>query len=268
MLRAKFIQARMFKRVIALTESMLGDATLQISEEGLSFGGLDDVNVMLSDIRIEKSAFESYTCTAPFGIDIKFPVLAQKLKVIRDTDTLELYVKSGSDKLELVGNRGGVNEGVQVRIDIFLLSLDISHMEIPEVEYTAVARLPCAIFHRAIDGVKDKNLSCITLTVSSDEVTFEGEGTMSNTVVTVMAEEDGLTTDVERTRKVSLTPRYLEAYAKIGSISKYVTICIPEDEPVLFEFDLPEDDGYIRVHLAPKIDDEDAASDGVGGVNM
>jgi len=143
MLRAKFTEAHLFKRVVTLTQSMVGATTMQISQEGLSFGGIDAAGGMLSDIRIGRKAFESYHCTRGFGIDVDFPSLAEDLRCIGALHTLEISVQANANHLVLFGNKDGA--GVQVRIEVALLQIQGDKLVIQEVDYIAVARMQCTL---------------------------------------------------------------------------------------------------------------------------
>jgi len=103
----------------------------------------------------------------------------------------------------------------------------------------------------------------VALTISSTGISFQTVGPQSNILATVPHEEGdpvngqgGPATVVRPTRKRDVALPYLEAFAKIGYITGYVTISIPEDGAVLFEFKLPQDSGYIRLHTSGQVDVE------------
>jgi len=84
---------------------------------------------------------------------------------------------------------------------------------------------------------------------------------MSNILATVPREEGDSVNEqgapvVHATRKRDLALPYLEAFARISSIAGYVTISVPDDGATLFEFKLPKDFVYIRLHASSQVDVE------------
>jgi len=232
---------------------MVGAATMQITKEGLSFGGIDSAGGMLSDIRINREAFESYTCTTRgFGIDVNFTRLAEDLNSIRDLDTLEISVETNAKYLMLFGNKDGV--GVRIRIKVALLEIQGDRVVIQDVDYIAIARMQCILFRNAIASVKRHGRQIVALTISSSTTTFRTQGPMSDILATVPHENDNSANGQEGKHDLALP--YLEAFGKIGSITGYVTISIPDNGATLFEFMLPEGFGCIRLHTSSQVDVE------------
>jgi proliferating cell nuclear antigen len=54
---------------------------------------------------------------------------------------------------------------------------------------------------------------------------------------------------------LSFALRYLNCFTKAAPLSEHVQLQLAADRPLLALFELPDDTGYIKYYLAPKVDD-------------
>lgn len=61
--------------------------------------------------------------------------------------------------------------------------------------------------------------------------------------------------NVEEPVNLSFACRYLNLFSKVSTIASTVVLNMSQDTPLMVEYELPTNLGYLRFYLAPKISD-------------
>jgi proliferating cell nuclear antigen len=64
---------------------------------------------------------------------------------------------------------------------------------------------------------------------------------------------EGVVLDVEEPVNLSFACRYLNLFSKVSSIAGVVVLNMSQETPLMVEYGLPSNLGYLRFYLAPKI---------------
>lgn len=144
-----------------------------------------------------------------------------------------------------------------------LMDIDSEHMGVPEdTEYAAVINMPSSEYRRIFS---DLNVigDTITIEASKQSVSFSVEGDIGSGSMTIH-QSDGsaddknpVTMTVNNPCKMTVSGKYLVLFTKAVPLAESVTICLEEENPIAIEFAIPEQQGFVRYFLAPKIDNEE-----------
>ena len=149
-----------------------------------------------------------------------------------------------------------------------LMDIDSDHMGVPEnAEYAAVINMPSNEYRRIFTDLSVIG-DTITVEATKQMVSFYVKGDIGKGSLSIQqsdgADDDKnpITINVQEPVKMTFPGRYLTMFTKAVPISNNVTLCLQADNPLAVEFALPDEHGYVRYFLAPKIDEsEEQAED-------
>lgn len=151
--------------------------------------------------------------------------------------------------------------------ELKLMDIDTEHLGIPEnSDYQAIVNMPSTEYRRIFNdlSVIGDTIS-IELTKNSACFSVEGDigsGSLNISQTEAADEKDAITINVKEPVKMTFPGKYLNMFTKAVPMSETVTLCIQDGNPLAIEFSLPDENGFVRYFLAPKIDSEEAEEGG------
>lgn len=144
------------------------------------------------------------------------------------------------------------------------MDIDSEHMHVPEAEYQAVVRMPTAEYRRIFTDLAVIG-ETVTIEACKQSVAFSVEGDIGvgalNLAQSDAADEkeakDTVTISVKEPIKMTFPGPYLVMFTKASPVADTVSLCLQDGRPLAVEFGLPEEHGYVRFYLAPKLEDEE-----------
>ncbi|KAK4492078.1 hypothetical protein RD792_002875 [Penstemon davidsonii] len=141
-----------------------------------------------------------------------------------------------------------------------LMDIDIERLAILDVEYHAIVRMPSAEFSRICRHLSSFG-DTVMISVTKEGVSFSTRGDICDADVVcrrntkVDKPEDAIIIEINEPVSLTFALRYLNSFTKASPLSNTVTICLSTELPVVVEYKIAEM-GYVRYHLAPKIEEE------------
>ena len=202
-----------------------------------------------------------YRCDRPLSMGINLNSFSKILKCAGPNDSVKISAADdGADVADFVFENESADRTAQFQLK--LMDIDSEHMGVPEdAEYAAVINMPSAEYRRIFTDLYVIG-DTITISAEKQQVTFSVEGDIGNGSMTIQQSDGGsddknpVTMTVNNPIKITCSGKYLNMFAKAVPIADTVTICMEEDNPIALEFAIPEQQGFVRYFLAPKIDNE------------
>jgi len=244
------IKADNLKEFIGTVGSLVDEAKLNVSEEGLQIKAVDPSHVAMIEANLMKSAFDSYEAKAmEMGLDIdKFKNI---LTVAGKDDMVEL---EKDDKLNrLIVNIGNLTRAMPL--------LDTSGMPDPKVPSLDLPASVSVVVGEIGQGLKaSKSVSDhIALSTTKDSFRLVCEGDNQNSVDVSLGKDqlEKLDSSEDATSLFSL--EYFALMVNSLPSDRILHINLGSDLPVKIDADLAVDDmtgaqGNVKFLLAPRID--------------
>jgi len=279
MFEARLAEGAVLKKLIDSIKDLVTSANFDCSSTGISLQAMDSSHVSLVTLLLRGEGFDSYRCDRNISLGISLESFQKILKSATAEDLITIKAQDGADSVSFM-----FEHPKQTRFSHFslkLMDIDSEHLGIPDTEYKCIVKMPSHEFQRICrestvigDSVK--------ISASKDGVKFFVSGEMgSGNIIckqdpSVDEEDDSVTIKLEEKISLTFALRYLNSFAKATPLSKFVTLKLSPDVPLVVEYQIPkyfkekkrndkgdkdedqsEDDlGYLRFYLAPKIEEE------------
>jgi len=244
------IKADNLKEFIGTVGSLVDEAKLNISEEGLQIKAVDPSHVAMIEANLVKSAFDSYEAKSmEMGLDIdKFKNV---LTVAGKDDMVEL---EKDDKLNrLVVNIGNLTRAMPL--------LDTSGMPDPKVPSLDLPASVSVVVGEIGQGLKaSKSVSDhIALSTTKDSFRLVCEGDNQNSVDVSLGKDQLEKLDSAEDATSLFSLEYFALMVNSLPSDRILHINLGSDLPVKIDADLAVDDmtgaqGNVKFLLAPRID--------------
>jgi len=259
MLEARLQQGQLLKKLIEALKDLVQEGNFEWTASGMHFQGLDTAHVSLIDVIIRHDGFEFFRCDRNMTLGINLTQLSKVMKCSSNDDAITLKAEESAETLVLVFDSVG-NARVS-EFEMKLMDIEQSQLQIPDLEYHAVVKMPSSEFQRICRDLAAIGDS-VTISASKEGVKFSTKGDIGNGQITLRqnaaVDEATNAVTIEMQEPVTLTfaLRYLNFFAKAASVADKVSLSLTNGSPIVVEYQV-EDKGHIRYFLAPKIDDED-----------
>ena len=227
---------------------------------------MDSSHASLVTMQLHQQAFEMYRCDRNVSLGINLPNLSKILKCAGNDDSVKITANDeGADSVEFVFES---SNGDRIsRFELKLMDIDADHIGVPEDDrYTAVIRMPSSEYRRIFTDLAVIG-ETVTIDVAKQNASFTVEGDIGKGSFKIQQsdtadeDEDAVTITVEEPTKMTFPGTYLTTFAKAVPLSSKVVMGLHNDMPLAVEFTLPNEDGYLRFFLVPKIEDVEDADD-------
>ena len=184
--------------------------------------------------------------------------LAKILKCSGNEDKIHFSAEDEGDVLNMT-----FEDKKATRVSDFqlkLMDIDNEHLGIPETEYLTTVQMSASEFQRICRDLHTMGDTC-TIAVSKQGIKFSVSGDLGVGNITLKAnmdsekEEERVLIQMDEPVELVFALRYLNMFTKATPLSGTVCLSMSKGVPVLVEYAIDEI-GYIRFHLAPKVDEE------------
>ena len=252
------MQARFRERagtLCALVETLkdiASDVNLNISaDRGIEMQSMDPSHVSFYMLHLPVKSFDSFQTSASRTIGVPLADLHKVLKCAKKEDIVTFQVVDGHpDELILLMESG--DSGRIIDFSLRLLEIDAESLIVPDVNFTATAKMPMAMLQRIVKDFREFD-DTVTISVAKEGLKFAVSGTIGNGCHTIQASDDVELWLAEAT-SMRYSLNYLHKFAKIGSTLETGTLCLAVDVPLMLKLNIG-DHGTIAFYLAPKMDD-------------
>lgn len=261
MFEARLTQSSTLKKLLEAVRDLITQANFDCSADGISLQAMDESHVSLVTMSLRSQAFEMYRCDRSLSLGIHIGNFAKVLKCAQNDDSVKITADDeGADCAEFMFENSSGDRVAHFQLK--LMDIDSEHMSVPDDEYQAVIHMPSAEYRRIFTDLAVIG-DTVTIEASKQSACFSVDGDIGVGALNIhqsdAADEgkDAVAISVKEPIKMTFPGRYLVMFTKAVPVSSQVSLCMQEERPLAVEFTLPEEHGYVRYYLAPKIDDTD-----------
>lgn len=212
-------------------------------------------------LTLRAQAFEMYRCDRPLSMGINLTSFAKILKCAGNSDSVKISAPDdGADVADFIFENEDASQTAHFQLK--LMDIDSEHMGVPEdTDYSAVINMPSSEYRRIFTDLFVIG-DTITIEAMKQSVSFSVEGDIGSGSMSIQQSDNAedknpVTMTVNNPVKMTCSGKYLTLFTKAVPISDTVTICMEDESPIAVEFAIPEQQGFVRYFLAPKIDNDE-----------
>jgi proliferating cell nuclear antigen len=247
-----------FRKILDALRELVEEANIDCNESGLSLQAMDASHVALVSMHLNSSqGFDQFSCTSNLTLGANLASIQKILKCGESNDTLTLRTNPENSELKFQFENGGRF----FEFSMALMDIDSEHLAIPESEPDATVTLASADFQKICKDLTQFG-ETVKVTIVKKSVLFSVTGSTGNgtiTLTTFESTKDQRHVDITCKEKVELSfaLRYLAFFAKAAPLSDTVKLELTNDRPLVAFFEFPEEAGYLKYYLAPKVDEDE-----------
>jgi len=259
MFEAKLAQASLLKKVLDSINSLIEDGTWDCSDGGMALQAMDSSHVSLCSLMLKTEAFEAFRCDRNVSMGLNLPTMTKIIKCAGNDDSITIKSGDKSDTVSFVFENP--NGGKVSDYEIKQMDLDGEHLGIPETDYSCVVKMPSAEFQRICRDLSQLGES-VVIECDKEGVQFSAQGDIGTgniklaQTASVDKEEEAVVIEMQEKVTLTFALRYLNFFCKATPLSPQVTLSMSADVPLVVEYKIGDNAGYVRYYLAPKIEDE------------
>lgn len=215
----------------------------------------------LVTMTLRSQAFDVYRCDRPLSMGINLTSFSKILRCAGNEDSVKIVADdSGADVAEFIFENSSADR--VAHFELKLMDIDSENMNVPDdSEYQAVVNISSPEYRRIFNDLSIIG-DTITIDVTKNNACFSVEGDIGNGSLALQQtdsadDKNAVTISVNEPVKMTFPGKYLNMFTKAVPVSDSVTLCIQDGNPLAVEFALPDELGFVRYFLAPKIDQED-----------
>ena len=251
MFKVSFAKAFLFKKIIELTKDFMSEVNVVCGDSEISFNAMDSSSIALISVYLSHDEFEKILCDQHASIDVNLVLLNKILARVNVNDGLTLGVDECKPDILSVHFKSTHGDRKST-YELKLLDINQEQLQIPEVEYPVIIRMP----------TNDFRIMCQDLMVTGDQVNISLDQN-ENRVRFISTNDIGDICTVELTANdktdinagsdidMYFSLKYLSDFSKAYVLSEHVRIYLKEDMPILLEYEIRS--SYVRYYLAPKV---------------
>ena len=245
MFKAK-VKAEVLKTILDAVSTLVDEAKIQVTPEGLSLKAVDPAHVAMVDLSIGKKAFAEYKATdMDMGVDLD--KLKDILKLAGSGDLIEMEYKE--DQHRLVFKIGNITRRMAL--------VDTANMGDPKVPNLNLPNQVTIVANELQQGIKASEAVSDHIALVAEGKSFELVADGDTDQVHLRLEADNLVKIQAPDKSRSLfSLDYFSNMSKVIRPTDAVTLHLGTDYPVKVEFDIADGSGHIIYLLAPRIESE------------
>lgn len=266
---------RTLKKLVGALKELVVVGSLRCHADGLTMQAMDSAQVCVCTFRLAPDLFRVFSCPALTTMGVHLPTLDQMLGCAKDTDTINLeWDEADPDVLTITVSPCPTPNEITLQFQLNLMTIETDQMDLPEhSECDAEVRVSSVTFARVCKELRIMGNTC-TIQCTATKMGWGVTGDVGKaltvlqqappnaTPTTAPAPPEGhdsnavhITCNVSSVTQ-SFSLKYLQLFAKFGTLAPYVDLQLTADGPMLVQFRAHEQHAtsYVRLYLAPKSD--------------
>lgn len=239
----------LLKRIVDGLSEMVEDAEIKVNDQGLSLQIMDSMHTALADIHLGKQLFSQFRCDRSLVLGIKLKGLAKILRYIKTEDggVFTMYCQDIAKELTISYK----SDNYSMSFNQKLYSLDQKTYSFPAMKYTVDVRVKTEDF-LLVPKIIGSFGEFITIAANKESIMFIQNGDLTDSSLVLENKEDRTSINVIEPVTKDIAVKYINYMSKAGMMVASVRMCMGEESPVYFEFNL-DDLGYMRYYIAPRL---------------
>ena len=236
---------------------------INVSSKGIYIQGMDSSQVCLFELKLKEDWFDSFKTDKSYVLGIHSRTFYKVIQCLEDNEQVMKMNFNDDDYLNVaLENKNGENK-INKYFELPLVDIDMEMLDIPETDYSVDMEIRSQSISNYIEQLlifdETFTLSCSNETIKMKSKSESGSLSieMSEENILMYAVEDGM-----KNIEMCFALNYVKNMCAFSKITKSVIISLSNDTPMRFHQSLDdseifeESESYIRVYLAPKLDDD------------
>lgn len=244
-------KAELFVNLFLNLKLITENVNLEFLENGLYIQGMDNSQICIYDLNIDKDWFSMYEHTENSNFGINMIILAKILNVRNDNQKITIYDEN--DKLSIEFESEEKNE-INKYFEMCLLEIDQDKMHIPTSEYDINIQFNSKTFKSIVGELSI--FSDVVNIYCDDNVYMHAKSIESSMKVELQEEnvEELTMTEEGEATNIEFSLKYIYIFSQFHKLDEFVNIHISPDIPIKVNYNFDEK-SYCNFYLAPKISD-------------
>ncbi|XP_062510387.1 proliferating cell nuclear antigen-like [Corticium candelabrum] len=263
MFEAKLVQGGVLRRLLESIKDLVTEANWDCSSTGITLQAMDSSHVSLVSMLLRAEGFDPFRCDRNLTLGMNLTSMTKVLKCAGGDDMITIRAEEGGDVVNFLFE--SPNGERVCDYEMKLMNIDQEHLGIPDTDHDSVVKMPSSEFQRICRDLSQIGDS-VEISCSKEGVRFFVSGDLGSGSITLkqnatIDKDEGKQVNITMNEPVSLTfaLRYLNFFTKATPLANHVTLSMSKDVPLVVEY-LMGDMGHIRFYLAPKIEEDDMAT--------
>jgi proliferating cell nuclear antigen len=257
-------KCQQFIAIFANLKNFTENVSIYFKPEQVYIQTMDDSHCSLFECHLSKAWFKTYefdTKQDMGHIAINIVMLNKVLNTWVDTQNMTIETEPASDKIHISFENGNADTSQFNKFfEISLLDLESELMDVVNGDTLVDMSVASKIFHSLINQLTIFNDN-LKITFNEEDIEFTTAGTDGKMTARIKAEdlvEYAIPEDTILTQTYSL--RYIQIMCQFKTIAPEMVLGFSAEMPMVMKYmlgDNNDEESYVRIHLAPKIADDD-----------
>ena len=255
-----------FATIFAHLKNFTDNVCIYFRPTGVYIQCMDDSHCCLFECELQSTWFKSYDFKAnkdQASVGVNIAMLNKVLNTWNETQTLTLDIEPASDKLAINFEKcESSNTHFNKFFELSLVSIESELMDVKLFETLVDLTVESKIFCSLISNLMIFN-DVLTLTFNEENVECASSGSDGSMKALISVNDVKEYAIPESTTLVqSYSLRYVQLMCQFNKLATEMEMGFSADMPMLMKYMLGDDadaenKSYVRIHLAPKIVDEE-----------
>uniref|UniRef100_A0AC34FU18 Proliferating cell nuclear antigen n=1 Tax=Panagrolaimus sp. ES5 TaxID=591445 RepID=A0AC34FU18_9BILA len=235
-------------KIIDLVKDVVtDDAPFNCSKHDIILLAMDSSKAALISLRFSKKFFTLFNCDGDVFFGISLESVLKALKFANDDDSCCMEFHESEQSIVIFTIRD--SEQTKTKKIKIKVSPMQEHIGIPYQKYAATIEMASAEFAKTCQELSEYSSDFISISSNKNGITFSAEDASSVSCSITYKNESDAAENEDFTTSFSI--QYLLLFSKATEISDRVRLSLAINVPLLVEYEINEDAGYLRYYLAP-----------------
>jgi len=249
---AKTKTSNEWKLVTTAIQTLVEEATFDVTPEGINFRAMDPSHIALLDITWPSTSFEKYSSDEKFQFSVRTEDFVKLIRRANANDSIEI---AKSDENTLIVK---IQNGYSKEYKLHLVESSISSTPIPNLSLNSKINIKESAFENVLSDVSII-ADHITIKSNSTTVEFYGKSDRGTASAKLEKNNDEITElEVKEESESTYSIEYMTNIVKAaGTRAESILMEYSSKMPIKFEIKLGDsEDGKLIFYLAPRIEDK------------
>src|SRR3990167_3449221 len=212
-----------FKQIFGTIGQLVEDATFEITNEGLTFRGMDPSNVCLIDLTMSNASFEKYEVHQEGKFAVRVNELNKLLKNFNKKDSVRLYTKEHMLAIETKTSKTNLR----------MIDASSCDCPVPKLRYNAKVGITTNAIKKALNQIKTVSDYVTLETINIRNFILSGKGNSGESTINFeRGMEEIPEIEVREESKTVYSLEYLIPFLRQLKTCKYVTLEYSSRQPL------------------------------------
>jgi proliferating cell nuclear antigen PCNA len=257
-------KSQQFSAIFANLKAFTENVSIYFKPDQVYVQIMDDSHCSLVECRLMSKWFKTYEFDAATDmgqIAINIVMINKVLNTLSDSQELTIEIQPESDKIHIRFENGNTDTSqFNKYYELPLINLESQLMDVVDTETLVDMNVESKKFHSLINQLTIFNDN-LKITFNEEDIEFTSAGTEGRMTAKIKAEDlasYAIPEDAVLTQTYSL--KYVQMMCTFNKLAPEMELGFSAEMPMIMKYALGDNndtESFVRIHLAPKIVDED-----------